>query len=212
MDGVVVYPTDTIYGIGCLATDKNAIKKIFKIKQRGKQKGMIILVDSIKMAKKYCEISKEQEKILEEVWLLTKPRPSPLLSKERGKLPLPFLTKGEAVTLILKSRGILPKELSGGKKTLAVRLPKNDFLIKLIKKAGAPIVSTSLNLSGEKPLKNVKDLEKTLHVNLYFGSIRNKKIGNFKKKIDLVIDAGTVKGRPSRVADIRDVEKIKIIR
>ncbi len=61
---VVVYPSDTIYGVGCIAMNRTAIKKILKLKKRDKNKGLIILVDSIAMAKRYCQINLEQEKIL----------------------------------------------------------------------------------------------------------------------------------------------------
>jgi tRNA A37 threonylcarbamoyladenosine synthetase subunit TsaC/SUA5/YrdC len=103
------------------------------------------------------------------------------------------------VTVILDCHADLPKQVLGGvkgKKTLAVRLPKNDFLIKIIKKIGAPIISTSLNVQGEEVLKRPADLEK-----------------HFKKDLpDLVIDAGVLKGEASRVVDIRDISDIKILR
>lgn len=81
------------------------------------------------------------------------------------------------------------------KNSLAVRLPRNDFLIKIISIAGFPLVSTSLNKTGEKPLTNVKNLEKY-----------------FEYAPDLAVDAGELKGKPSRLVDIRDMENIMIIR
>lgn len=171
---VIVYPTDTIYGLGCLATDKQAIKKTYKIKQRTENKPSLALVNSLAMAKKYCVIGKDQEIFLKYVWTF----------------------ENRPTSVILKSKNILPKELSGGSDALAIRLPKDDFLIKLIKKVGAPLVSTSLNISGRESLARVDGLEK------YFK----------KDKPDLIINAGEIKGQPSRLVDLRDVSDIKIIR
>ncbi|MBI4812737.1 L-threonylcarbamoyladenylate synthase [Candidatus Falkowbacteria bacterium] len=203
---VVVYPTDTIYGLGCRADDAEVISKIIKIKKREKRKPLLVLVDSIKMVKKYCYVSKWQEKVLRGVWL--------------NKIPLaPFMqrgVRGRRVTVVLKSRknspyppftkGALSKKLTGGGDGLAVRLPKNDFLIKIIKKVGVPIVSTSVNVSGEKSLTSVKNIEKKIPPTPLYTKGAKMDLSN------LVVDAGTLKGRPSMVVDLRDVNNIKILR
>jgi len=93
----------------------------------------------------------------------------------------------------------LPKEVSGGRDTLAVRLPnllKNDFLVKMIRGMKVPIVSTSLNISGEKNLESVSNLDN------YFK----------RTKPDLVIDAGMLKTKPSRLVDLTDVTDIEVLR
>jgi L-threonylcarbamoyladenylate synthase len=171
---VIAYPTDTIYGLGCLATDEASIKKIIKIKKIKNNRPFIVLMSDMKMVKKFCLVDKEQRMFLDKVW------PGP-------------------VTVILNCRVNLPNQVingAKGKKTLAVRLPKNDFLIKIIKKAGAPIVSTSLNVVGGEHICRPIDLKK-----------------HFKKDLpDLVIDAGVLKGEASRLVDIRDVYNIKILR
>jgi L-threonylcarbamoyladenylate synthase len=90
----------------------------------------------------------------------------------------------------------LPAKLTDGLNSLAVRLPKNDFLIKIINEVDFPIVSTSLNKRGEKSLTNVQNLEK-----------------HFKYLPDLAIDAQECKRtKPSRLVDLRDIKNIKIIR
>lgn len=197
---VIVYPTDTIYGLGCMATDKKAVEKIYKIKKRERNRPLIILVSSLAMLKKYCFVSKEQEKVLKEFWEI---KPVETI-KNKTPQPLPLIgghafRKGEkyrAVTVILKSRNVLPREVSGGMDTLAVRLPRNDFLIRIIRKIGAPLVSTSVNLSAEK---NIERVDKLDH---YFKGERP----------DLIVDAGTLKGRPSKLFDLIDVKDIKILR
>lgn len=171
---VVAYPSDTIYGLGCDAANKTAINRIYKIKKRSRKKPLLILVGSLAMLKKYFYVNKRQYEYVKNLW--------------QGK--------ARPTSVILDSRGILPQELSEGTGVIAVRLPKSEFLIKIIKRIGAPLVSTSLNKSGQEPKEDVSNLEK------YFG----------KEKPDLVIDAGILKGKPSRLIDIRDVENIKILR
>lgn len=169
---IIVYPTDTIYGLGCIATNKKSINKIYKIKKRKKNKPLLILVSSFAMLKKYCFVSKAQYNYLNKFW-------------------------PGSISVVLKSRGILPDELTGGINSVAVRLPKNDFLIKMIRGVNKPIVSTSLNLSGNKYINNLNSLDK------YFK--------NYKP--DLVIDSGKIKkNKPSKIIDLRNMSKIKTLR
>ena len=173
---IVVYPTDTIYGLGCRADDALAVKKILEIKKRDPRKSLIVLVSSLSMLKRYCYINPAQTKYLKKVW-----------------------NQARSTTVILKNRGLLPKEVSGGRDTLAVRLPnllKNDFLVKMIRGMKVPIVSTSLNISGEKNLESVSNLDN------YFK----------RTKPDLVIDAGMLKTKPSRLVDLTDVTDIEVLR
>ena len=168
---IIAYPTDTVYGLGCDARNAEAIKRINKIKGERGLKPLLVLMSDFSMLKRYCFVNLEQMEYLKIIW------PGP-------------------VTVILKRRPILPDELTGGLNSLAVRLPKNDFLFRIISQAGFPIVSTSLNKKGEKPLLEVKNLEKY-----------------FKYLPDLVIDAGECKKtKPSRLVDIREVKNIKILR
>ncbi|MDD5290842.1 MAG: L-threonylcarbamoyladenylate synthase [Patescibacteria group bacterium] len=170
---IIVYPTDTIYGLGCLATNRKAINRIFKIKGRERRKPLLILVNGFKMLKKYCFVSKEQEKYLAKIWKSARP-----------------------ASVILRKKGNLPAELTAGGETIAVRLPKVKFLIKILNEANKPIVSTSLNLSGQKSLDSVSRLDN------YFK----------KRKPDLIIDAGVMKAKPSRLIDVRDLKNIVILR
>ncbi len=183
---VIAYPTDTIYGLGCDARDARAVEKIKKIKGGRDEKPFIILISDFIMLKEYCEVSEEQMEYLKKVWGVR-------------KIPLtPFIkgVKSGPTTVIFKGRKNLPEELTRGLNSLAVRLPKSEFLIKMISKAGFPIVSTSLNKTGEPPLDNVRGLEK------YFTVLP-----------DLAIDAGEcANAKPSKLIDLRDMENIKVIR
>ncbi|MFA7088015.1 MAG: L-threonylcarbamoyladenylate synthase [Patescibacteria group bacterium] len=174
---IIISPTDTIYGLSCLANNVSAIKKIHHLKNRSSKKPLIVLVDSLKMLKKYVFVSAKQERILKKIWF----------------------ENNRPATVILKHRRCLPEELTGDSNGLAVRLPKNDFLLKMIGAVALPLVSTSLNLSGQE---NIHDLNSLLH---YFPE------GG--KRFDLIIDAGKCRRRkPSKLIDLRDENNPEILR
>jgi L-threonylcarbamoyladenylate synthase len=191
-DKVIIYPTDTIYGLGCLANNTQGIKKIYRIKKRKIKKPLLVLMNNLKMVDKYCKINKEQKKILKSIW------PGP-------------------VTVILEHKDKLPSILTGAKKTLAVRLPKNEFLIKIIKRIKVPLVSTSVNISGEKPINDLKKFIPLLSPPYQKGKIRRTSLAPFYAKRgnimpDLIIDAGELRGKASAIIDATDACNIKIIR
>jgi L-threonylcarbamoyladenylate synthase len=185
-NNIFVYPTDTIYGLGCKATDKKAVRELFKIKKRDKNKPMIVLLGSYCMAKEYFFISKKQEKFLRIVW--------PRTSRDARKEKLDYKIK--STTVILKSRRNLPSELLGSDGSGAVRLPYYPALIREIKKIGVPIVSTSLNISGKAALKNLKNIKK------YFG---------FDIPV-LFEDLDFKQRKASQIVDIRDMDDIRVLR
>src|SRR3989339_1895513 len=133
------------------------------------------------------EINAEQMEYLKKGW------------GEHHATPLTALVRGadqRPVTVILENRQNLPAELTGGLDSLAVRLPKNEFLIKMISKVGFPLVSTSLNKAGQPPLSNLNNLGD------YFEILP-----------DLALSVGTIAGaKPSKLVDLRDVKNIKVIR
>ena len=186
---VIVCPTDTIYGIGCIATDKGAIDRVYKIKKRNRKEPLLILVGSLAMAKKHCYMNKSQEEYLRKVWT-----GAPKLKSDFGRPKSDF--NGRSVSVILKSRGLLPKNLTGGADSIAVRLPRNEILSKIIRQIGVPIVSTSVNISGKKNLTNISKIDK------YFS----------KNKPDLVVNIGELSSKPSKIVDLRDISNIKILR
>ena len=126
--GTIVYPTDTIWGIGCDATNIEAIKKIYDIKHRDANKSMIILVENERRLQELVEV--------------------PELAWEMMDL------SEKPITFIYDNPKGLPKELLAEDGSIGIRLVKNDFCKKLISKLNKPLVSTSANLSGSKsPLK-----------------------------------------------------------
>ncbi len=126
--GTILYPTDTIWGIGCDATNVDAINKIFDIKKREKSKSMIILVESEKRLQDLVDVPEMAWEIID---LSEKP-----------------------VTLVYDNPRGLPKEILAEDGSIGIRLIKDDFCKKLISKLNKPLVSTSANFSGDKsPMK-----------------------------------------------------------
>ena len=125
--GVVVYPTDTLYGLGANALDEDAVLKVYKIKKRDKNKPLPIIAKDIKMVRRIACVDSKVEKILNKIW------PGP-------------------ITIVLRKKDILPYILTGNGETIAIRIPDNEFISALTNKIDFPIVATSANISGEKNL------------------------------------------------------------
>lgn len=134
--GTILYPTDTIWGIGCDATNPEAIDKIFEIKKREKSKSMIILVESEKRLQDLVEVPEMAWEIMD---LSEKP-----------------------VTLIYDNPIGLPKEILAEDGSIGIRLVKDDYLKKLIGKLNKPLVSTSANFSGDKSPMQFSDISKEI--------------------------------------------------
>jgi len=131
-DGTLVYPTDTLYGLGCNALSEKAVAKIYSIKAREKGKPLSILVSDYAMLLKYCEVSPAQERIL------------------HALLPGPY-------TFILTLRKKLPVSTT---MEIGIRVPEHYFMRQASKELGMPIVSTSANISGEKDAAKLADVDK----------------------------------------------------
>lgn len=134
---ILLYPTDTVWGIGCDATSNIAVSKIFKIKQRSESKSLIILVSSIEMLQKYV-----------------KNIPSEVLN---------LLNTVKKPTSIIYSNPVgLAENVVAEDNTVAIRIPQNNFCKELIQQFGKPIVSTSANISGSKTPKCFKEIEQPI--------------------------------------------------
>ena len=136
----ILYPTDTVWGIGCDALSDNATKKIFKLKKRDYSNGLICLASSFVMISKYADINQIEK-----------------LNQVSGDSPTTFIFDN-------------PKNISnfviGNNSSIAFRVPKNNFCIRLIEAFGKPIVSTSANLSGFKVPANFNDIKPEIKENV----------------------------------------------
>lgn len=130
--GTILYPTDTIWGIGCDATNPQAIQKIFEIKKREKNKSLIILVESEKRLQDLVDVPEMAWQIID---LSEKP-----------------------VTIVYENPKNLPEELLAQDGSVGIRIVKNDYCKKLISKLNRPLVSTSANLSGQKSPMRFSDI------------------------------------------------------
>jgi len=128
--GVVLMPTDTIYGLSALATDEAAIGRILSLKGRQTIKPFICLVDSLEMAEDYAIISAKCRQYLLASW------PGP-------------------VSVILPSKFKFPGVVQANLSTIALRWPKLLWLNQLTYLVGQPIISTSANLAGEQPIVDI---------------------------------------------------------
>ena len=131
--GVIVFPTDTIYGLGANALDEDAILKIYKIKKRDTGKPISVLVRDIQMAKKIACIDSRAEEILKRIW-------------------------PASITVILRKKDIIPYALTGGEENVALRISSNEFIKKLFEKIDFPLTATSANLAGEPNLLKAEDI------------------------------------------------------
>ena len=121
---VILYPTDTVWGIGCDATCEEAVSRIYSIKQRNEKKSMIILLDSMQRLPMYVK------KIPLIAWDL-----------------LAHVTR--PTTFVYQSAYNLPEKLIHSDGTIAIRIVQNDFCRQVIRGLGHPLVSTSANMAGE---------------------------------------------------------------
>lgn len=136
--GLVILPTDTVYGIMGDALNKEAISKVNKAKKRGQNKLLILLVDSIEMARKYTKDINKLEAFLFEKY-----------SKY-------------SLTIELQKSDKLPKEYNPDVTYVGIRIPHNDDLIKIIRMLGRPIFSTSANISGQPIVTDISMLDSDL--------------------------------------------------
>jgi L-threonylcarbamoyladenylate synthase len=160
---VVVFPTDTVYGLICDAQSRKAVEKIFKIKKRPKNKPLPIFVSDIEIAKEIAIIDKKQAEFLRKFW------------------PGKITTRLERKKTKIKLYGV-------DRETIAIRIPKYELLLNLVKQLNRPLAQTSVNLSGRLPCRNVKEIISQFQ--------------NQKYQPDLIIDAGKLLGKSSKIIDL----------
>ncbi len=127
--GTILYPTDTIWGIGCDAADELAVAKVYALKKRTEEKSMIILLADENDIEKYASTPSEEVRTA-------------------------IRDAGRPVTVIYPGAKNLAKNLVSADGTIAIRLVKDEFCRALISSFGGPVVSTSANISGEPFAEN----------------------------------------------------------
>jgi tRNA threonylcarbamoyl adenosine modification protein (Sua5/YciO/YrdC/YwlC family) len=119
--GIIAYPTDSMYAIGCSILDKKAINALYRLKAEDKHKPMSFLCDSIRMASLFVIISNHAYRIMKRV------------------TPGPY-------TFILEAQNIVPKIMLTKRHTVGIRIPENAICLSLASGLGSPLISTSLHL------------------------------------------------------------------
>lgn len=133
---IVVFPTETVYGIGTNGLDENAVRRLFEVKQRPLNKAISLLVSNMEMVDLIAkDISAKEYKIMEKFF------PGPL-------------------TIILKKKDIVPNIVTSGQDTVGVRMPGGEIARKLVEIVGVPIAAPSANITGEPSGTNLQEIKK----------------------------------------------------
>jgi tRNA threonylcarbamoyl adenosine modification protein (Sua5/YciO/YrdC/YwlC family) len=160
--GIIAYPTDTTYGIGCSIFNKRGIERIYLLKQREKKKPFSFICSNISEVARYSKVSNYSFKIL------------------KRYLPGPY-------TFVLNASSVVPDLLVTKQKTVGIRIPNNKICLALVEQLGHPIITTSANISGEEPIGDPFQVEQEMG-----------------KKLDLVINGGTLSANVSSVISLID--------
>ena len=132
--GVIAYPTDTVYGIGCDIFQKKAIDRIYFIKKYSKKSPLSFICPDLKDISKYAHVSNRAYKVM------------------RHLLPGPY-------TFILKASRLVPKLMVTQRKTVGIRVPDNNICLHLLKELGHPIVSTSASFGDNDIFIDPEDID-----------------------------------------------------
>lgn len=180
---LVVYPTDTLYGLGCNALDEDAISAVFDVKKRDRGKPLSVTVCNLKMLRKYAVFDERAMRVME-----------------------PFLPS--PVTFLVKKR-MLPDSLTGGSDKVGVRIPEDRTALKLVMEAGVPIVATSANISGRPSSETVEEaLAQLPAVDLFLDSGRRS--GLPSTIVDLTLDPPEIvrEGKKSSWEILRVIQEV----
>ncbi|MDO5969968.1 L-threonylcarbamoyladenylate synthase [Flavivirga aquimarina] len=167
--GLVLYPTDTVWGIGCDATNEEAVKKIYELKQREDSKALICLVADDRMLKKY--VKKIPEVALNIIDISEKP-----------------------TTIIYDEAQNLAPNLIADDGSIAIRIPDDEFCYQLTRKLNTAIVSTSANISGQPTPKSFKEISQEVIKGVdYVVNLHREKICNKPSSIIKLSNSGIVR-------------------
>lgn len=136
--GVIVYPTDTIYGIGCDVFNKKAIERIYIIKQKDRREPLSFICPDLKDVSKFAKVDNRDYKIMRRVF------------------PGPY-------TLVLEGTRLVPKLMLTKRKTVGIRVPENNICLALLREFGHPIVSTSVTMGNDEILNDPFEIHERMH-------------------------------------------------
>lgn len=173
--GVVIFPTDTVYGIAANSLDEEAIKKLFDLKERNDNKPICVLTSSVDKIKKIAYVRDEEQKIIDQY------------------MP-------GALTIILDKKDNVSDVLTSNLKTVGVRIPNNEIALRILEKLEYPLATTSANISGKDAAVKKEDLitEFDGRVDIIIdGGITDLKVSSTIVKLDnneiKILRQGTIK-------------------
>ena len=132
--GVVVFPTDTVWGVGALISSKEGLRKLYKVKRREGGKPTAVLVSGVEMARKYGVLNEKAEELAEKYW-------------------------PGGLTVVVGASKLVPRKVLGADGWVGLRTPNHGVALALIKMAGEGIVTASANFAGGNPPKNRREIE-----------------------------------------------------
>ena len=135
--GLILYPTDTVWGIGCDATNAEAVKRVYQLKQRDDNKALIILIDSADHLDHYVV-------------------DVPTIARELIDVAV------KPLTIIYEGAYNLAPNVLGNEDSVGIRIPNDEFCHRLCERYGKPIVSTSANMSGHPTAKTFADIDRAI--------------------------------------------------
>jgi L-threonylcarbamoyladenylate synthase len=172
---LVVYPTETVYGLGANAVDPDAVERVFKAKGRDRSKPVSMALPSVPSALEYVRATDREREFMARF------------------LPGP-------VTVLCRRREIVPDELTAGEDRVGVRVPDHDLALRLCERAGTPITSTSANVSGRGSVRRIDDLEPAIREAVAVTIDGGETAGTESTVVD--VSSGTVHRRGARADEI----------
>lgn len=172
--GVVAVPTDTVYGLIADTLRPDAVRKVFRIKARSHAKALPVFVRDVAEARQYVFLERGLAPLLDSMW------------------------PGQT-TVVLRKKPVMPDLVTGGSRTVGLRVPDHPFLKVLLECYPHPLTATSANLSGSEPASSAVDIQKIFR--------------NHIPRPDLLIDAGKLPPSPSStVLDMTNPKNPRILR
>lgn len=156
-DGVLAYPTEAVYGIGCLPTSEVAIKKILHLKKRDTNKGFILIASNLSQLKDYIQINNKIEN---------------------------KINNSEFTTFIVNKSDNCPNFITGDFNSIAIRITTHPDTYKLCEYINSALISTSANLANQEPIKDEIELIKTFENKI--DCIYLAKLGNYNKPSKII--------------------------
>ncbi|MDG5758270.1 L-threonylcarbamoyladenylate synthase [Natronococcus sp. A-GB1] len=172
---LIVYPTETVYGLGANAVDPDAVERVFEAKGRDRSKPVSMAVPSVPSALDYVRATDREREFMARF------------------LPGP-------VTVLCRRREVVPDELTAGEDRVGVRVPDHDLALRLCERAGTPITSTSANVSGSGSVRRIDDLEPSIREAVAVTIDGGETAGTESTVVD--VSSGTIHRRGARADEI----------